>query len=90
MDPKRPSKNICVKDHLIQPYLHWLFNVKIDQRTIPMTLSLKYDGIINKSHVTTIELHIGVAPITQLVHVRNKNSNTQGSSCNVLKVIFKP
>ena len=26
---------------------------------------------------------IGVAPITQLTHVRNKNSNTQGSSPNV-------
>ena len=30
---------------------------------------------------------IGVAPITQYVHVRNKNSNTQGSSPNVVKVI---
>ena len=28
--------------------------------------------------------YIGVAPIT---HVRNKNSNTQGSSPNVVKVI---
>ena len=51
--------------------LPWLFNVKIDQRTIPMTLSLSYDGIINKSHVPTIELHIGVAPIMQYMHVRN-------------------
>ena len=32
---------------------------------------------------------IGVAPITQVTHVRNKkNSNTQWSSPNVVKVIF--
>ena len=30
---------------------------------------------------------IGVAPNTQYTDVRNKNSNTQGSSPNVLKVI---
>ena len=27
---------------------------------------------------------IGIAPITQYVHVRNKNSNTQGSSPNMV------
>ena len=32
--------------------------------------------------------NIGVAPITQYTHVRNKNSKTQGSSPNVVKVIF--
>ena len=53
-----------------------------------MTISLSYDGIMNKSHVPTIELHIGIAPITQYTHMRNKNSNTQGSSPNVVKVIF--
>ena len=31
---------------------------------------------------------IGAAPITQYTHVRNKNSNTRGSSPNVVKVIF--
>ena len=31
---------------------------------------------------------IGVAPITQYTHVRNKNSNTQGSSPNEVRVIF--
>ena len=31
---------------------------------------------------------IGVAPITQYANVRNKNSNTQGSSPYVVKVIF--
>ena len=30
---------------------------------------------------------IGVAPITQVLHVRNKNSNIQGRSLNVIKVI---
>ena len=31
---------------------------------------------------------IGVAPITQITHVRNKNSNIQGRSLNAIKVIF--
>ena len=31
---------------------------------------------------------IGVAPITQYTHMRNKNSNIQGGSLNVIKVIF--
>ena len=31
---------------------------------------------------------IGVAPIMQYSHVGNKNSNTQGSSPNVVKVVF--
>ena len=30
---------------------------------------------------------IGAAPITKFTHVRNKNSNTQGSSPNVVNVI---
>ena len=29
-----------------------------------------------------------VAPITQITHMRNKNSNIKGRSCNVVKVIF--
>ena len=36
----------------------------------------------------TFSINIGVAPITQYTHVRNKNSNTQGSSPNVVKVVF--
>ena len=32
--------------------------------------------------------NIGVFPITQYTHMRNKNSNTQGSSPNVVKEIF--
>ena len=31
---------------------------------------------------------IGVASITQVTHVCDKNSNTQGSSPNVVKMIF--
>ena len=31
---------------------------------------------------------IGVAPITQYTHMRNKTSNIQGGSPNVIKVIF--
>ena len=31
---------------------------------------------------------IGVAHITQVTHVRNKNSYIQGRSLNVIKVIF--
>ena len=31
---------------------------------------------------------IGIAPIRQVTHVRNKNSNIQGRSLNVIKVIF--
>ena len=31
---------------------------------------------------------IGVAPITQHTHVRNKKSNIQGRSPNVVKTIF--
>ena len=40
--------------------------------------------------VCTIILHhvVSVAPITQYTHVRNEYSNTQGSSPNVVKVIF--
>ena len=38
---------------------------------------------------TLILLHsIGVAPISQVTHVPNKNSNIQGRSLNVIKVIF--
>ena len=32
--------------------------------------------------------NIGVAPIRQVTHMRNKNSNIQGSSLNVIKEIF--
>ena len=38
------------------------------------------------SHVTIFS--IGVAPIAQVLHVRNKNSDIQGKSLHVLNVIF--
>ena len=31
---------------------------------------------------------IGIAPVTQLTHVRNKNSNIKGGSLNAIKLIF--
>ena len=33
-------------------------------------------------------ISIGLAPITQYTHLHNKNSNIQGSSTDVVKVIF--
>ena len=41
-----------------------------------------------KFHKLTKSVTIGVASITQYMHMLNKNSNTQGSSPNVVKVIF--
>ena len=38
-------------------------------------------------HFACLCTHIGVAPIYQYTHVRNKISNTQWSSPNVVKVI---
>ena len=34
------------------------------------------------------DITIGVAPITQVTHMHNKNSNIQERSLNVIKVIF--
>ena len=34
--------------------------------------------------ITNISLYNGVAPITQVTHVHNKNSNIQGRSLNVI------
>ena len=42
----------------------------------------------NESSGKIILLNVGVAPITQVTQVRNKNSNIQGRSLNVIKVIF--
>ena len=36
-----------------------------------------------------IDRHIGIAPITQVTHMHDKNSNNQGRSPNVVKVIFR-
>ena len=35
-----------------------------------------------------VEIDIGVAPITQVTHVRNEISSNQGRSSNVVKMIF--
>ena len=48
------------------------------------TLHEQVQSILPRNSVLTI----GVAPITQDTHVRNKNSNIQGRSLNVIKVIF--
>ena len=40
--------------------------------------------------VTSLVIFIGVAPITQHTHVHTKNSNAQGSSPDVVKVISMP
>ena len=51
-------------------------------------------GIFLMSFVICVDLHehllltIGVAPITQYTHLRYKNCDTQGSSPNVVKVIW--
>ena len=42
----------------------------------------------NHQPVSDSMWNIGVAPITQVTHVRYKNSNIQGRSFNVIKVIF--
>ena len=53
------------------------------QRTRPYALAVVRVGSL------TYKLSIiGVAPIKQVTHMRNKNSNNQGRSPNVVKVIF--
>ena len=48
--------------------------------------------LINQSQTGWDEMqdrnYSGVASITQVTHVRNKNSNIQGKSLNVIKVLF--
>ena len=43
---------------------------------------------LSATNVSTLKYFICVAPIMQYTQVHNKNSNTQGSSPNVVKVIF--
>ena len=50
-------------------------------------------GMLRVNNSITLDLNfrllpIGVAPITLVRHVRNKISNIQGRSLNVIKVIF--
>ena len=44
-------------------------------------------GRVGLCFIDNFTSFIGVAPITQYMHERNKNTNTQGSSPNVVKVI---
>ena len=46
--------------------------------------------VLSLSHALAYVLCTGVAPITQYTYLRNKNSNTQGSSPNVVKVLLIP
>ena len=46
----------------------------------------EYDQMMPQ--LQTTDQSIGIAPITQVTHVRNKNSNIQGRSLYVIKVIF--
>ena len=47
-------------------------------------------GVYLIKHMRLWNLIIGVAPSTQFTHIRNKNSNTQEDSPNVVEVIFHP
>ena len=48
--------------------------------------TFRNDNILKLSEAPIVT--IDVAPTTQVTHVRNKNSNIQGRSLNVIKVIF--
>ena len=50
-----------------------------------MANSTFYSPLLSFDYVMSF---IGVSPIMQYMHVRNKDSNTQGSSPNVVKVFF--
>ena len=49
---------------------------------------LYFNIIINDEFFRYLCINIGVAPITMYTHVRNKTSNTQESSPNVVKSDF--
>ena len=53
------------------------------------TVATKLSTVILIGHLICMEIYfIGIGPITQYMHMRNKNSNTKGSSPNVVKMIF--
>ena len=65
------------------------FQLKFAQCLAPGMFCLSLKLTKTKKGNVTMTYHrltyiIGVAPITQYTHVRNKNSNTQGSSPNVV------
>ena len=45
-------------------------------------------AIVCKNDRCLLDDVIGIAPITQVTHVRNKNSSIQGRSLKVIKAIF--
>ena len=66
-----------------KPMLAFLISRIILNRTHTCTVyGMKYGTLYNHTYT------IGVAPITQYTHVRNKNSSTQGSSPYVEKSDF--
>ena len=46
------------------------------------------EGTLNCEILTRIMINFGIAPITLVINVHNKNSNIQGRSLNVIKMIF--
>ena len=71
-----------------------IFRIKISVNSIQI---LKVHSVIKKYRIDAMKRAlglkwldvIGVALITQVTHVRNKNSNIQGRSLNVIEVMFQ-
>ena len=81
----------CLNNHLTNKILCYSSNAKLTLKAQPhftgISLTEREKNVTEVYLVTKVVL-IGVAPIMQYRHVRHKNSNTQGSSPNVVKVIF--
>ena len=65
--------------------------LKIDALFIAISMIISRGGsrAAVRSHCDVTTLCNGVASITQVMHVHNKNSNIQGKSLNVIQVIFR-
>ena len=75
-------------DMLLMPLFDY-FHIFLTKKERPHTkLSPMEEALRTDKQIHT--LSTGVAPITQVTHVRNKNSNNQGRSSNVVKVISIP
>ena len=55
--------------------------------SLSMTIAVDWD-VKPQTKQKIVNIGIGVATIAQVMHVGNKNSNIQGRSLNVIKVIF--
>ena len=85
----------CIRKIQCSPFkMLWLGSTGMDHVISESILqrplwSFSYNSFV-KLHGKKIQSHniIGIAPITHIRHVRNKNSNNQGRSPNVIKVIF--